>query len=121
MAPHLSCPPSKPTRFLGDLSVYLARHLTSELLVGASFYVGVADGRTVYNGAVANKEESDFYAFSPFVSYDIALGEDTLLIVGGRLTASFGDFEYDINIPPTASTERVSLHFPRHSFPHVHA
>lgn len=91
---------------------YLARYILPRVVAGISTSYHRADGRSVYNLVVVNNERSDYYSFTPFVQKEHPLSRTTRLTYGAAVDFSYGSFNYDINIPPSASTRQTALRLP---------
>lgn len=94
------------------ISVYVAKPILPNVAIGTTFHYERASGRTVYNSADVNNEDTDVYGFSPFVSITKPLTDKLNLRLRPNLQYVRGSYSYDLNIPPSASTERTSFHVP---------
>lgn len=91
---------------------YAAHHILPRLLAGVSAEYQNADGRSIYNLAVVNNESSDYYSFTPFLLHEHPVNERLRFTAGVGVNFNSGDFSYDLNIPPTASTRETVLRVP---------
>ncbi|WP_157017046.1 autotransporter outer membrane beta-barrel domain-containing protein [Mesorhizobium xinjiangense] len=94
------------------ISFYVAKPILPNVAIGGAFYYEDISGQSIYNGFDVNHEDSDAYGFSGFVSITKPLTERLDLELRPYLRYSHGAFNYDLNVPPTASTESTSVHLP---------
>lgn len=94
------------------VSGYLARPIDRKLTLGVSAFYGQGKGKTVYNFADRNHEESTSTSFSPFLKYSVKLSDDLRLNTGGRVTSSRNSLKHDANNPINSKSSVVSAHLP---------
>lgn len=92
--------------------MYVARYVMPDVLAGVSTEYYRAKSSTLYNLAVTVNENSDFFSVSPFLLRDFTIDSRTRLRAGAIINFNSGSFDYDINIPPTASTRETVLRLP---------